>query len=128
VNITINGYEWLIPDLHDAESRRKWRDADGAALIGKVNEIAHRSRWQSEDGRTFLGGETKFGDCLISARVTGYTHLAADGTETEYVPCDGCGADIPAHGGVRHQLLGPGGIEELCENCHEAEIAKELSR
>jgi hypothetical protein len=122
VNVTINGYEWLIPDLKADGAFRRWAADDGAQLIAKVDEVAARERFSSEDGSVKLGGETKLGTCIVSVRMTGVTHVSHDGTETRYVLCDRCRAEIPAHGGVRHSLAGPDGIEELCESCHHAAV------
>jgi hypothetical protein len=128
VNIEINGYDWLIPDKTDADSRRRWNETEGKALLAKVDEVAARQRFTSADGAPAIGGETKFGVLLISARVTGYTHIAADGTEASYVYCDRCRAAIPKHGVQRYSLASAAGIEELCKSCHDADWEAELNK
>jgi hypothetical protein len=66
VNITINGYEWLIPDRAEAGALARWRDTDGAALIAAVDKVAARERFSAVDSSVTLGGETKFGICIVS--------------------------------------------------------------
>jgi len=88
VNITIEGHERLIlayarfcggqveslADVAD-EFFSEWREAEGEALIAKVDEIAGRDKYEPA-----LGGVTRFGTLLISARVTGWTHITSEGT------------------------------------------------
>lgn len=79
VNIKITGYEWLIlaharfcgeplgihPEtMADVapEFIGEWREAEGDTLIAKVDEIAGRDKYGAP-----IGGETKFGICIISA-------------------------------------------------------------
>ncbi len=87
VNITIEGHERLIlayarfcggqveslADVAD-EFFSEWREAEGEALIAKVDAIAGRDKYEPA-----LGGVTKFGTLLISARVTGWTHITSGG-------------------------------------------------
>ena len=144
VNITINGYEWLIltyaqhwgalaakgasSDIPQALSDvaddvySQWRDTEGKALIAKVDEVAARQRWIAPDG-TGLVGDTKFGVCIVAVTPT---RLSREGTgydDRHYDPrlyCAGCRVEI-LRGEFKAQAVGrtPGQIDTLCEPCNK---------
>jgi hypothetical protein len=83
VNVTINGYEWLIlahaqfcggqvETLEDVagEFFAEWRDSEGIGLIAKVDAIVGRDKYEPR-----LAGETKLGICIVSARPTGVVKI-----------------------------------------------------
>ncbi len=74
VNITITGHERLIGDVKDDAVRAAWFARDGKILTDAVDRVARRNDWQPP-----LGGETKFGMTLISATVTGVSHISRAG-------------------------------------------------
>jgi hypothetical protein len=122
VNFTIENRGWVDRVTGGDRHKLKEHRAEQQAIKDKLDEL------RSKRFDPPLPGKTEWGMIVISAKATGVTHVSYDGTETRYVYCDRCRAEIPAQGGARHQLLGADGVEELCEDCHEAEMAKELSR
>lgn len=94
VNVTINGYEWLIlayarrwgglaakgdgtespESLEDVAEDvfGQWRDSEGKELAVKVDAIVGRDKYEPR-----LAGETKFGICIVSARPTGVTRVTS---------------------------------------------------
>ena len=68
VNVTINGYEDLIPGVENREpgDLKRWAtEGYGAQLLAGTDGIVGRQRFTPA-----LGGETKFGPCIV---VTGTT-------------------------------------------------------
>jgi len=78
VNITINRYDWMIPDLAtDDGAVKRWADTDGAALIAEVDRIAARDTYKyGPSGASVLGGVTELG-LIVRAYATGVTHVSS---------------------------------------------------
>jgi hypothetical protein len=124
VNITINGYEWLIPGLgKEDDASKRWRATAGAELLGKVDEVAARERFTPEDGSAKLGGVTKFGVCIVSVTATTTSREGSHISDSDhYDPrlyCDGCRVEI-LRGEPQAQAAGrtPGKIDTLCGHCN----------
>jgi hypothetical protein len=72
VNITIEGHERLIGDVENKATRDAWFASEGQQLKAAVDMCARRNDWDPP-----LGGVTKFGMLVISARVTGVSHVSS---------------------------------------------------
>lgn len=75
VNITIDDYGELIGDVEDKANREAWFANQGRDLRDLIDTYAGRDRYEPA-----LGGVTKFGVLMISARVTGVTLITTGGT------------------------------------------------
>jgi len=72
VNITIDDYGRLIGDVQVKVTRDAWFAIEGEELRAAVDMCARRNDWDPP-----LGGVTKFGPLLISARVTSISQISA---------------------------------------------------
>jgi hypothetical protein len=111
INITIHD-DGYVNQVTGGDREKFSKQEHGTPVIKRVDSV--RQMFDPP-----LPGKTTWAPIIISARVTSVTRVGPGGEIV--ADCDRCGAAI-YRGGTRHTLASSRGVEELCGDCHSAEL------